>query len=58
MVKTDAPFMSPPGCHHFNSPINVHYIVDRIAKEFGKSHEEIAEICYQNTINFLIFQIN
>jgi Tat protein secretion system quality control protein TatD with DNase activity len=37
MVKTDAPFMSPPGCHHFNSPINVHYIVDRIAKEFGKS---------------------
>lgn len=54
MVETDSPFLSPfKG--QTNYPSNIYYAVDRIARELGKTHDEIAEICLKNTKQFFVF---
>ncbi len=56
MVETDCPFLTPhPNRGKRNSPLNLPYVIQKIASIRGESAEKIAKLTYQNACNF--FQI-
>lgn len=53
MLETDCPYMSPePYRGRRNSSLNIPIIAQKLAELKGKSIEEIAEITYNNSIEF------
>lgn len=61
MVETDAPFLTPRDMknkprNNRNEPKYLPHIFEAIATSMGKDSKELAEVVYQNTLNF--FEIN
>lgn len=54
LIETDSPYLSPePVRGTRNTPANVRYIAEKIAKVKGITTEELAEITYNNTCRIL-----
>lgn len=54
-VETDSPYLSPhPRRGKRNSPLNLTYIIEKIAELKGYSPKQIAEFSYQNAYNFFL----
>ena len=54
-VETDSPFLSPvPQRGKRNSPLNLHYIIEKIAEIRGLSPKQIAQISYENAVSFFL----
>ena len=48
LVETDCPYLSPPQASERNEPLNVKYVVEKIAKLKEKSYEEVGEQTLKN----------
>ena len=48
LVETDCPFLTPPLVKGRNEPINVKYVIERIAEIKGKLYQEIADQTTEN----------
>jgi len=54
-VETDSPFLSPvPNRGKRNSPLNLRYIIEKIAEIRGLSPKQIAQTSYENAVNFFL----
>ena len=52
LVETDSPYLSPePKRGEKNTPLNITYIIEKIAEELNVSEEEILKITVQNAKN-------
>ena len=52
LVETDCPYMAPvPLRGRRNEPAFVGYVCEKLAEIKGVSADEMAEICYRNTLN-------
>ncbi len=55
MIETDSPFLSPiPVRRKRNSPLNLRYIIEKIAEIKGLSPNHVAEKTYENAVEFFL----
>ncbi len=53
LIETDSPSLSPFGKHDINTPKNLLYILEEIAKIAEIDSNELAEITYKNGLEFI-----
>jgi len=54
-VETDSPFLSPqPLRGKRNSPLNLRYVIEKIAEIKGLPPKQVAEVTYNNAVDFFL----
>lgn len=54
MIETDSPFLSPvlSKTSKDNMPKNISFVAEKVASTIGSTPQEIAQICFYNTVEF------
>ncbi|MCK4311456.1 MAG: TatD family hydrolase [Candidatus Cloacimonetes bacterium] len=58
-IETDSPYLSPvPNRGKRNSPLNLRYVIEKISEIRGMTPNRLAEITFQNAMNFFLPDLN